>query len=107
MGNFCSTKEAKIKQFMWLLAHNSLPLKMNIKLYAMGIECNILCVYCKRLDENRAHLFLKCTVRQVWTLIGLNHVHDCMCAYGTAESVILEILALEDKEKILTYCTLW
>jgi hypothetical protein len=64
-----------------------------------------MCVCGNRLDEDGAHLFLKCKVRQVWTLIGLDHVRDRMRAYGTAESVIPEILGLEDK-KILT-CTLW
>jgi hypothetical protein len=48
----------KIKQFVWRLAHNSLPLQKNIE--RRGIECDTLCVSCKRLDEDGAHLFLKC-----------------------------------------------
>jgi hypothetical protein len=45
----------KIKQFV---SHNSLPLRMNIKRRRM--ECDTKCVCCQRLDEDGAHLFLRC-----------------------------------------------
>jgi ribonuclease HI len=96
----------KIKQFMWRLAHNSLPLKMNIK--RRGIECNTLCVCCGRLDEDGAHLFLKCKeVKKAWKLIGLEEQCDRMSAYSTAESVVQEILGLKDTARILACCMLW
>lgn len=37
--------QPKIQQFMWRLAHNSLPLKLNMK--RRGIECDTLCVCCR------------------------------------------------------------
>jgi hypothetical protein len=55
----------KIKQFLWRFAHNSLPLKLNIK--RRGIECDTICVCCHRLDEDGAHLFFKCKqVKSLW-----------------------------------------
>jgi hypothetical protein len=45
----------KVKQFMWRLAHNSLPLRINIA--SRGLNCDTLCVCCKRLDEHGVHLF--------------------------------------------------
>jgi hypothetical protein len=96
----------KIKQFMWRLAHNSLPLKMSIK--RRGIECDTLYVCCRRFDEDGAHLFLKCKeVRKVWKLIGMEDVCDRMCAYSTAASVVQEILCLKEADRILVCCTLW
>jgi hypothetical protein len=55
----------KVRQFVWRLAHNSLPLKRNIQ--RRGMECDTLCVCCRRLDEDGAHLFLKCKqVKNIW-----------------------------------------
>jgi hypothetical protein len=48
----------KVKQFIWRLTHNSLPLRT--KLAHRGIRCDTLCVCCKRVDEDGAHVFLKC-----------------------------------------------
>lgn len=48
----------KIKQFLWRLAHNSLPLQMNIKRRGMDIDTR--CPVCWRLNEDGGHCFLKC-----------------------------------------------
>jgi hypothetical protein len=96
----------QIKQFIWRLAHNSLPLKMNIK--RRGIECNTLCVCCKKLDEDGAHLFLKCKeVKKAWELIGLHALCDRMGAFSSVASVVEEILALKNSDRILVCCMLW
>jgi hypothetical protein len=96
----------KIKQFIWRLAHNSLPLKVNIK--RRGIECNTLCVCCKKLDEDGAHLFLKCKeVKKVWKLIGMDELRERMCTFSSAASVVQEILALRDTDRTLVCCMLW
>jgi hypothetical protein len=96
----------KVKQFMWRLAHNSLALKMNIK--RRGIDCDMLCVCCKRLDEDGAHLFFKCkNNREIWKAFGLLEVCDRMCAYETAGSVVEEILGMQVEQKVLICCLLW
>jgi hypothetical protein len=47
----------KTKQFLWRLAHNSLPWKCNIR--RRGMDLDTLCPMCKRLDEDGGHLFLR------------------------------------------------
>jgi hypothetical protein len=60
----------KIQQFVWRLAHNSLPVKRNIE--KRGIECDTLCVCCRRLDEDGAHIFLKCKqIKMLWKENGV------------------------------------
>ena len=46
------------KQFLWRLAHNSLPLRWNIQRRGMDIDTR--CPLCQRFDEDGAHLFFKC-----------------------------------------------
>jgi hypothetical protein len=95
----------KIKQFVWRLAHNSLPLKVNIK--RRGIECDTLCVCCKRLDEDGAHQFLKCKeVKKAWDLLGLRELCDRMRTFSTADSMVKEILGLKDTDRALVCCFL-
>ena len=48
---------------------------MNIK--RRGIKCDTLCVCCKRLDEDGAHLFLKCKdAKNVWEALGMGVIRD-------------------------------
>jgi hypothetical protein len=95
-----------IKQFIWRLAHNSLPLKMNIK--RRGMKCDTLCVCCRGLDEDGAHLFLKCKeVRKVWELLGLEKVCDRMCSFGNANDVVHELLGLKECDRVLISCMWW
>jgi hypothetical protein len=96
----------KVKQFMWRLAHNSLPLRMNIK--RRGIECDTLCVCCKRLDEDGAHLFLKCKeAKEVWSMLKMGDVRDRMCTLESAGDVLQEIMLLNQEQKTLSCCLLW
>jgi hypothetical protein len=96
----------KVQQFIWRLAHNSLPLRMNIK--QRGIECDTLCQCCKRLDEDGAHLFLKCkVVKQAWQRLGLEEVHERMCKKQTAFAMIEELLALKSDQLSVVACTFW
>ena len=96
----------KVKQFVWRLAHNSLPLMTKIK--KLGIECDTLCTCCTRLDENGAHLFLKCKeMKQLWEKIGMGELRDRMATYETAHSVVQEVLTLNDEQKVLIFRMMW
>ena len=96
----------KLKQFVWRLAHNSLPVKRNID--RRGIECDTLCVCCRRLDEDGSHLFLKCKqVKHLWRRLELEHVRDQMCTLPNSERVVQKILELNSDKQILLCCTLW
>jgi hypothetical protein len=95
----------KIRQFTWRLAHNSLPLRMNLK--HRGIECDTRCVCCGRLDEAGAHLFLKCKeIKKLWIQFGLEKVRERMCACIDAKEMIKEILNLEMDQRVLIVCML-
>jgi hypothetical protein len=48
----------KIKQFIWLVAHNSLALKLCIK--RRHIDLDTRCPVCWRMDDDGGHCFLKC-----------------------------------------------
>ncbi|XP_073363561.1 uncharacterized protein [Aegilops tauschii subsp. strangulata] len=98
--------QPKIQHFFWRLAHNSLPLKLNIK--RRGIECDTVCVCCKRLDEDGAHLFPKCKlVKKIWRTLQLEDVRERLCTCTDASAVVQEILRLPENKKLLAICLLW
>jgi hypothetical protein len=100
------TCQLKIKQFIRRIAHNSLPVKRNVA--QIGIECDTLCVCCKRLDEDGAHLFLKCSeVTKVWEELGLERIHQCMCQSRDAKEFVKQIVNLGEKDSTLVCCLLW
>jgi hypothetical protein len=100
------TCQPKVKQFIWRLTHNSLPLRINIK--RRGIECDTRCVCCKRLDENGAHLFLKCKeVNFFWRNLQLEEIRDQMCTCRDAKSVVQKVLEQDEEKSTLICCMLW
>ena len=98
--------QPKIQQFMWRLAHNSLRLKLSMK--RRGIDCDTLCLCCRRLDEDGAHLFLKCkTHKSVWRSLQLERERQCMCECKDAGEFLHAILKLTENKRILVVCMLW
>jgi hypothetical protein len=96
----------KIKQFIWRFAHNSLPLRMNIK--RRGIECDTRCVCCQRLDEDGAHLFLRCKeVRKVWAELKLEEERRTLCECPDAKMVVHEMIGMGEGKSTLIACLLW
>lgn len=60
-----------IKNFLWHIAHNSLPVNWSIQ--QRGFEVDPNCPVCKCLNEDGGHLFLQCKdVRNLWRDLGLN-----------------------------------
>jgi hypothetical protein len=89
--------QPKIKQFMWRLAHNSLATKRNIE--KKGIECDTLCVCCKSLDEDGAHLFLRCReVRKAWKELKMEKVHDRLCMGVDSKEVVQIVFGLKEDD---------
>jgi hypothetical protein len=67
----------KIQQFVWRLAHNSLPLMIRIK--SRGMDCDTKCVCCRRLDEDGAHLFFKCKeIKREWERMEMETIRARM-----------------------------
>jgi hypothetical protein len=88
------------------LAHNSLSLKRNLQ--RRGIDRDTRCVFCRRLDEDGAHLFLKCKeMIAVWKELGLEDIRQRMCSYQHAGAMLEEIMKLDKKKQISVCCLLW
>lgn len=97
--------QPKIQQFMWRLAHNSLPLKLNIK---RSIDCDTLCVCCRRLDEDGCHLFLKCKeVKKLWREMGQELMRQRLLSCANAWEMIKELTSLKQEDQALLACMLW
>lgn len=77
----------KVKQFLWRMAHNSLPLCTNLK--RKGVDIDTLCPVCKRRDEDGSHLLFQCKqVKQLWRELGLEEVRTkCMAMHDRSLGV--------------------
>lgn len=83
----------KIKMFVWRLAHNSLAFNMNLRRRIKIHDTR--CFMCKRLDEDGAHLFIKCKkVKECWRLLGLENLRCLMVDCTSAMEVIRMIVRL-------------
>ena len=90
----------KIKHFMWRLARNSLPLKMNIQ--RRGMKLDTRCPVCYRLDEDGGHCFLKCKfVRRCWLDLQLEPIRQSLLSKASAWDVLKEVLLLEQEVCLL------
>jgi hypothetical protein len=66
-----------VRQFLWRIGHDSVPHRCNIA--RKGIDIDPLCLVCGRLNEDCAHLFLKCKgVKQ--EKVGIGRKSACYAA---------------------------
>jgi hypothetical protein len=56
--NLGSAGTQQIKMFVWRLTHNSLASGM--KIMRLGVDLDICCPVCHRLNEDGGQIFLKC-----------------------------------------------
>jgi hypothetical protein len=74
-----------VKHFIWRFAHNSHPLRKNIE--QRGMKLDTKCPVCNRLDEDSAHLFMKCKLaKQIWRELKLEKEWASLCGIGTARA---------------------
>jgi len=97
----------KVRQFLWRLAHNSLPWRMNIK--RRGIkDIDTRCPMCGRLDEDGGHLFLKCKmVKQCWVALNLEQVWLKLILAVSAKDMVRDILAMDEAVQRTVIMFLW
>jgi hypothetical protein len=96
----------KIQQFLWRLAHNSLPVRKNIQ--RRGMEIDTICPVCRRLDEDGAHTFLKCKlVKELWKELGLDETRLELVVSTSPKDLLESLLAMSDEKKILAMSLLW
>lgn len=88
----------KVLMFLWHLAHNSLPTRMNIK-RKRHVELDNLCQMCSMLDEDGGHLFLRCKkVEAIWREQGLEDVRLKLCECLDPKEVLLKLLEMPPKK---------
>ena len=98
----------KIKQFVWRLTHDSLPLRINIK--RRGVKLDPICPVCQRLDEVGAHTFLKCKVmKNCWRMLYLEDTRQKLTECANAREMVWTMLnlSIEKKLKALILCWQW
>lgn len=89
----------KIKHFVWRLAHNSLPVQMNIRRRGMDIDTR--CPVCWRLDEDGGHYFLKCKyVVQCWREAMLEDIHSMLLQKHSAYEMVISVLSLSEETSL-------
>jgi hypothetical protein len=72
----------KVKHFLWQLSHNTLAVRRI--LLKRGMELDMKCCMCNRLDEDGAPLLLKCKeVKKVWRELNMDGVR-CKLAESTS-----------------------
>ena len=92
--------QPKVRQFVWRLVHNSLPVKKNIQ-RRLGL-IDTLCPVCKRFDEDGGHCFLKCKpMRRCWLELGLSYLREELIELRSSREVVIKILSLEEETCIM------
>lgn len=96
----------KVGIFLWRFAHNSLPLRMNIK--RKGVELDTRCPVCNRLDEDGGHLFLKCKfVKHVWRALDLEETRIALLELTSPMAVLEHLCTLDNAKRDVTLIMLW
>jgi hypothetical protein len=95
----------KVRIFLWRLAHNSLPTRLNIQRKSVVLDTR--CPVCGRFDEDGGHIFLKCKeVKYVWRHLNLEPVRLQLLECPDAHTVLNRVLALPKQQQTLVAVTL-
>jgi ribonuclease HI len=96
----------KVKMLIWRIAHNSLPHRLNLN--RKGMEIDPICPVCNRMNEDGAHLFLKCKVAKTsWNEMQMNDIREKLLKSQDSIQFIMEITQLEKKQKLKTLGLIW
>jgi hypothetical protein len=88
-GRFLCPQE--VKQFVWRVAHNSLPLKMGMKRRHIDLETR--CPVCIIFDEDGGHCFMKCKgVCQCWREMDMEMIQVKLLEKKNSNEFVKEIL---------------
>lgn len=95
-----------VRQFLWRVAHDSLPHRCNIA--RRGIKIDPLCQVCHRLNEDGAHIFLRCKgIRQAWAGMGMEDVRASLLLCNGPKEMLYKMLQLELPRKLKGVALLW
>jgi hypothetical protein len=72
------------------------------------MEIDTICPICHRLDEDGAHLFLKCKpVKQIWENVGLQDIRQNHLESNSPKDLIENLLSAPKDKKLLGISLLW
>jgi ribonuclease HI len=95
-----------IKQFLWRIAHNSLPFRLNLQ--RRGMDIDPVCPSCNRLNEDGCHLFLRCkAAKEIWRSIGMEEIRNDLIQCNGPQEMISHVLQLTRSHKLLVLALLW
>ena len=95
-----------IKNFLWRIAHNSLPVNWSIQ--RRGIDTDPLCPMCKRFNEDGGHIFLRCKeVRHLWFELEMEEVRKKLLNCHDSKQALSIILHQDQKIKIRSIALMW
>jgi ribonuclease HI len=98
--------QPKVMQFVWRLAHNSLPMRRNIARRGMSIDTR--CPVCFRLDEDGGHLFFKCKqVKHCWRAMQMEDVRLSLVEKASGADVVKEVMKFDEQRRAATIYLLW
>ena len=96
----------KIKIFIWRIAHDSLPHRVNLA--RKGVIQDPICPRCNRYNEDGAHLFLKCKkVKDEWKELQIDNIREKLMNCQDAKDFIKEITLLDKDQKQKTISLIW
>jgi hypothetical protein len=95
-----------IKQFLWRIAHNSLPFRLNLQ--RRGMDIDPVCPSCNRLNEDGCHLFLRCkAAKEIWRSFGMEEIRNDLIQCNGPQEMISHVLQLTRSQKLLVLALLW
>lgn len=104
---------SKIKIFLWLIIHNSLPTRQY--LHHIGILIDDHCQICNSAQETINDIFLHCpNIQQMWTHLGLMDVINHISRFSHTSEWLMNIIKTKknhmpyriNNKTIISY-TLW
>lgn len=96
----------KVNMFVWRFAHNSLPVRRNLK--RRGVKTETICPLCARFDEDCGHLFFKCKqATECWRVLNLDQLRTklMLCQSGREVLQMIWSLSPEEQRKVIVF--LW
>ncbi|KAE8813898.1 hypothetical protein D1007_08811 [Hordeum vulgare] len=96
----------KIQQFLWITAHNSLPVRRN--LVKKGVRVDTICPVCHRFDEDGAHMLLKCKpVKKLWRELQLEEQRSAWAQFEDPRHLVESILQLQGTKLLTAISLCW
>ena len=100
--------QLKIKNFLWRMCHNTLAVTVRAILKRRGMKLDTRCCMCGWLDEDGAHLMLRCKeVKELWRELNLEDVRLDLIEECSPIQIMIKILKLPEEQQMTVVTLLW